>query len=182
VRGRLSRVLVRQKGLCRWCGQPVPKGRHSWCSDGCVTEFQIEAWPQVTRKELTKRDHEICRLCDRDCGRIARYVTAILDAPAAVRQTAWSRSACAYREIEPDPVLVRRRDRWIHMLRRLRLLSSEPWDSSARLRHLWEADHMEPVCWGGHNGLDNYRTLCRPCHRAETARLARARAAAKRVG
>ena len=38
----------------------------------------------------------------------------------------------------------------------------------------WEADHIVPVAEGGGLcGLDNYRTLCRACHVAETARLRR---------
>lgn len=38
---------------------------------------------------------------------------------------------------------------------------------------LWEADHIVPVVEGGGAcGLDNYRTLCTPCHKSETAALA----------
>ncbi len=41
----------------------------------------------------------------------------------------------------------------------------------------WEADHIIPVCEGGGEcDLDNYRTLCVPCHKAETAKLAARRA------
>lgn len=37
---------------------------------------------------------------------------------------------------------------------------------------LWEADHIIPVTEGGGCcGLDNYQTLCRPCHVAATAEL-----------
>jgi 5-methylcytosine-specific restriction endonuclease McrA len=46
-----------------------------------------------------------------------------------------------------------------------------------RYRGEWEADHIIPVVRGGGRcGLDGYRTLCVPCHRAETAALARSRA------
>lgn len=46
---------------------------------------------------------------------------------------------------------------------------------------LWEADHIVPVVEGGGEcGLDNYRTLCIPCHKKETKALA-ARLAAKRA-
>ena len=45
----------------------------------------------------------------------------------------------------------------------------------------WHADHIVPVVRGGGQcGLDNYRTLCVPCHKAETARLARERAEERR--
>lgn len=36
----------------------------------------------------------------------------------------------------------------------------------------WEADHIVPVVEGGGEcGLDNYRTLCIPCHKKVTAEL-----------
>jgi 5-methylcytosine-specific restriction protein A len=39
-------------------------------------------------------------------------------------------------------------------------------------RSWWEADHIKPVCQGGGGcGLENYRTLCVPCHKKETAKL-----------
>lgn len=46
--------------------------------------------------------------------------------------------------------------------------------------HLWEADHIVPVIEGGGEcGLENYRTLCIPCHRAATKQLHQRRSAAK---
>jgi len=37
----------------------------------------------------------------------------------------------------------------------------------------WDADHIVPVCEGGGQcGLDNYRTLCHPCHKRVTRELA----------
>jgi hypothetical protein len=38
---------------------------------------------------------------------------------------------------------------------------------------LWDADHIVPVIEGGGEcGLDNFRTLCIPCHKKATAELA----------
>lgn len=37
--------------------------------------------------------------------------------------------------------------------------------------HKWEADHIVPLAEGGRHHLDNIRTLCRACHKAETAAL-----------
>ena len=38
----------------------------------------------------------------------------------------------------------------------------------------WDADHIVPVIEGGGEcGLENYRTLCIPCHKKETAKLAK---------
>lgn len=37
----------------------------------------------------------------------------------------------------------------------------------------WQADHIRECARGGWGtGLDNLRTLCTPCHKEETARLA----------
>lgn len=50
---------------------------------------------------------------------------------------------------------------------------------------LWQADHIKPVVEGGGEcGLDNLRTLCTACHKAETKGLAgrsKARRAALRT-
>lgn len=51
-----------------------------------------------------------------------------------------------------------------------------------RCQRLWQADHVTPVVEGGGAcGLDNLRTLCTPCHKAETARLAARRAEERRA-
>lgn len=39
--------------------------------------------------------------------------------------------------------------------------------------HFWQADHIQAVCEGGGEcDLDNYRTLCTPCHMKVTGMLA----------
>lgn len=49
-------------------------------------------------------------------------------------------------------------------------------------REWWDADHIRPVVEGGGGcGLDNLRTLCVPCHKADTAALAAKRAAERRA-
>ena len=47
-------------------------------------------------------------------------------------------------------------------------------------RSWWEADHIHPLIEGGAHTIDNIRTLCIWCHKAETAKLAGRRAAEKR--
>lgn len=45
----------------------------------------------------------------------------------------------------------------------------------------WQADHVQEVVRGGWGkGLDNFRTLCTPCHKEESARLAAELAAERR--
>lgn len=50
-------------------------------------------------------------------------------------------------------------------------------------RHRWfDVDHVVPVVEGGGScGLDNLRTLCLPCHKVATARLAARLAQARRA-
>lgn len=45
----------------------------------------------------------------------------------------------------------------------------------------WEADHIVPLIEGGDGTMENLRTLCRPCHVAETVKL-RKRLSEKREG
>jgi 5-methylcytosine-specific restriction endonuclease McrA len=61
---------------------------------------------------------------------------------------------------------------------RLRLL--ERWGlKRLNRRTLWDADHIVPVVEGGGEcDLENIRTLCLVCHRAETSRLRGRRAVA----
>jgi 5-methylcytosine-specific restriction endonuclease McrA len=48
-------------------------------------------------------------------------------------------------------------------------------------RHAWELDHIVPLADGGGHELGNMQTLCRPCHRAKTAREAAERARRRRA-
>ncbi len=67
-----------------------------------------------------------------------------------------------------------------------KLEKANKWTSSTW--HSWEADHIVPVVEGGgyrhgmtqEDVLANLRTLCIPCHGAETRALASRRAAARR--
>lgn len=53
---------------------------------------------------------------------------------------------------------------------------------SATANSFWDLDHIVPVVEGGGAcGLENYRTLCKPCHKGETAALAKRRAERRRA-
>lgn len=49
----------RQKGECRGCGAPVPKGRLTWCSAACFAMFD---WPSI-RQKVWNRDGGKCQSC-----------------------------------------------------------------------------------------------------------------------
>lgn len=54
--------------------------------------------------------------------------------------------------------------------------------ASRRVNGGWQADHIVPVIEGGGScDLSNLRTLCTDCHKAETAKLAKRRAEARKA-
>jgi 5-methylcytosine-specific restriction protein A len=61
------------------------------------------------------------------------------------------------------------KDPWQQKSKRIKfLIRFKAWGT-----HLWEADHILPVCEGGGGcGLENIRTLCRCCHKKATKALA----------
>lgn len=161
-RYRRQRERVYRKGFCCWCQGPLPpppSRRTSWCSDACVAEYLAQD-PKALREKVKERDRGVCAACGRDAEALAARIKAVL-APF------WEYSA-------PWPAKKRalRLSRWLDRLKLTR--------STCSLRHLWEADHVVPVVEGGPNTLGNLRTLCTPCHKAETRTLARRRAKARR--
>ena len=150
---------------CRWCGVEVPVDRRAWCSDGCVTAYGLTFWP-VLRRAVLERDRGVCRVCG-------------TDVPALVRRL---------REIGARLLMERFKSahfyfsHW-HIVREdamAELGETRAWPRNID-RDWWEADHIVPVCENGTDTLDNLRTLCVPCHKAETAALAARRAERRRA-
>lgn len=56
------------RALCRRCATEVPKGRQTFCSAACVTEWQIRTNAAFARQQVWKRDKGVCA----DCGSVAR--------------------------------------------------------------------------------------------------------------
>jgi 5-methylcytosine-specific restriction protein A len=148
---RYRRQHNRQKGECTWCGGPVPKGRRTWCSDACVEQYRDLYDWQYVRRKVEKRDRGICVACGCDTVRLR-----------SICKSVW------YRE---GPETCRHLCDWFSQLGHHDVLT----------RDQWEADHIVERCRGGGNELSNLRTLCLECHKAETARLARERAAERRA-
>lgn len=59
-------------------------------------------------------------------------------------------------------------------------LREQGFDPTCR-KSFWDMDHIKEVVRGGDNQLDNLQTLCQPCHKAKTKRLAAERAAERRA-
>lgn len=53
----------RTDGCCRFCGNPVPAGRFSWCSNACVVEYRRRTDWNLIRRTVLARDRYRCVLC-----------------------------------------------------------------------------------------------------------------------
>lgn len=177
-RHRRPKERVYQRGHCCWCGRsPLPPRRRDWCSDRCVREF-LSFEPRALRQACFARDGGFCRGCGRDLGELERRLLRLtrvgFDHPGSHRSRDWvDRFGVTHRRhgwTRAHDVSEERARRWRRLLRRLRVEPS----------HLWEADHKIPVVEGGLNCLANLRTLCVPCHKAETRKLAARRAQRRR--
>ena len=140
--------------LCRYCEEEIhDRKRRTFCSDRCVTEHRIRTDPGFVRKAVFERDRGVCALCGFDTEEIKPRIKALADH-------------------DPNPF-----GAWGRATRTVLTELGIP----LHRQTYWDADHIVPVVKGGGScGLDNYRTLCVPCHQGETARLASERASIKR--
>lgn len=138
-------------GTCVWCGGALPKGRRSWCSDDCVTEYRVANFQGDARRHLFARDRGICAACGTDPADSMRFVINHnrlgLPSPDGYRYTPLRR--------EPGA--------WI----------------ADHIVPLWSVDRDAPDAFRFWT-LANLQTLCVPCSNAKTAREAGERAAIRR--
>jgi len=155
---------------CRWCGK-LPEGkRRTFCSDACVHEHKLRTDPQYQARHVLERDHGVCAICGRDC---VSERERLREFRARVRRDRFGERA----RWLPDHWVGDRESAYADECERIGL----PVHLRSLCRRLWEMDHVVPVVEGGGDcGLENLRTLCWACHRAETAALAARRAQARR--
>ena len=160
-------------GHCTWCRKPVTKPARHWCSDeACLDAFRMANDPAYIREKAFERDAGICAMCGNhplEAERLwyfFREMAALLhDAVRQFELSRWIKTG-----IRPSGGGAMCNCVW-HIAAR----------EAADLRK-WEADHILPVVEGGGQlGLDNYRTLCRVCHKKQTKELAARRAAARKI-
>jgi 5-methylcytosine-specific restriction endonuclease McrA len=148
-------------GTCRVCGCERKDGERwrTWCNGPCLDWYKFRSNASTVRWVIWKRDKGVCALCGFD--------TATLEAEIG-RLFAW----------HPGGSRVDYKTR-----SRLRRLVWELAGYTGRVQaHVWEADHIVPVVEGGGMcGPEGFRTLCLPCHHAESAALATRRAVKRRA-
>ncbi len=190
-----KRVIVDGVTLCSCgCGQVPQPPRRTWFSDACVEQWRAINDPAYIRQELKKRDKGICAICGCDSEaefrswQAARKEAARLFSWLESREE-WRTSLAVPREHRHDWHLIAKAAMWPDCLKggkpcykkvaikkdaeivRLMGPRRDGWTSGRSTA--WDADHIVPVAEGGGLcGLENYRTLCHPCHKRVTAELA----------
>ncbi len=142
---------------------PTPeKGHCKWCGGKaarvwCCEQCREDGYVRMGYVEgyLFRRDKGICAKCGLDTMWLKRQIRMITK--------------------------VWRRGDTLRMFAHFQFQQSLGW-AKETCRRLWDADHIIAVSEGGGCcGLDNFQTLCVPCHKKESAILAKKRAARKKV-
>jgi 5-methylcytosine-specific restriction protein A len=153
--------------LCRNCHGPMPtdKRKHN-CSTKCSEEWMCKTSPSHMRRKLYSRDKGVCASCGLDTVALKKEYRLFRDG----EDRGYDSEYGGKRPLSERIAWLRERGVPYGRV-------SSDW---------WDADHIVPVIEGGGEcGIDNFRTLCIPCHKAETAalrkRMARRRIEAKEV-
>lgn len=160
--------------LCRWCSAPLKGRQRSWCSERCKREAYLFEWAPI-RSYLEHKERGVCTICGIDTEELRAELEGLAkscERPYARRET----------RLE----FQRRTERRAVLRARIVALETRGWSGCFILddcyqpffrfrKSLWEADHITPRVLGGDESRENYRTLCVPCHKGETKRLARYR-------
>lgn len=184
------------------CGQVPKPPRQTWFSKACVDQWREKNDPGYIRQQLKHRDKGICAACGCDseaefkAWKIARKEAWMLFLWLEQReerriaftvppQQSHDWHHIAIKAMWPDCTqdgktsynkIATKKETEI-----LRLMGPHRDGWTAGRKTAWDADHiLEVVNGGGLCGLDNYQTLCHPCHKAKTAKLAASLAVKRR--
>lgn len=172
---------VLEKGKCRGCGEPVPKGRQTWCSTECFESHD----PGTARMKCKQRDKGVCAMCGVDTQRMKHRCPPLYQGPQVDQCHKRFRpngiNSPFNRERYDRALAIRNKHfkKWkLAAEKRRATMVKSGWPHSPS-RHWWEADHIIPHSEGGTYAIDNMRTLCVPCHKARTKAWHKSRKAIK---
>jgi len=137
-------VLPRGPGgrcLCRHCGLEVPKGRRTFCGDGCVNLWKQKTDPSFLRNLVWKRDRGRCAGCGLRCRDLEKSLGLLRQVLGRVGQPK------VYGQVR----------------KALKVESRHTFWDADHIRAV--------VDGGGECGLENMQTLCLWCHRDKTAAM-----------
>lgn len=139
---------------------------------------RASGWADLKTLPIGPNGRRLCRRCQTEvpkgrrtfCSEPCVHEWRIRTDPGYVRKQVQARDhgVCANCQLDTRTLLA--------LLRRF--MTTHEAHTALRARgfrpysHFWEADHIVPVSEGGGEcGLENYRTLCIPCHKAATKEL-----------
>lgn len=176
------------------CGRRPVAPRKTWFSDACVQAWKQINDPATIRAAVFKRDGGICAICGIDSNKAYKEWQQSSKEWSRLKQwfsaAAWRHHQSNIREwcpLQHKMVItftnyhVDYREQTKEFARMEKTIgpNKSAWTSGRSSG--WDADHIIPVIEGGGLcGLENYRTLCHPCHKKETAALAARRTQARR--
>lgn len=139
--------------VCPRCKLPRVDTKRGYWHPACVEDHHLEKDQAHFRLRVGQRDRGVCALCRLDTVAMRKELDQLEGESSKAPLGTPARHALEAR---------------FHQL----ILVG--WDRDSLLeRILWEADHIIPRAKGGSPlGLKNGRTLCVPCHKGESARLA----------
>lgn len=156
-----------EKGKCRGCHGPLPKGRRSWCSHECYDRYE----PGRVRWFCRERDKCVCHHCGVDTEKMRkRFEKATCWEPP--NQYLYVQNGVFWRAAYDHALAIshRHQQRWRDAAKkRLATMRSQGWPGYSS-RDWWEMDHITPYSEGGLTVLENVRTLCVLCHKKRTKR------------
>jgi 5-methylcytosine-specific restriction endonuclease McrA len=143
---------------CRWCSTEVKPPRRNWCSQACVDEYKdLNDWGWILQK-VFKRDAGVCAECGHDTEQLRRILGHAFRRED-VHTVSWTRRYISISFVREETE---------------RRMGFKPAQS------YWECDHILERVRDGTNAMENLQTLCVPCHKRKTARLAADRAIERR--
>ncbi|XP_047144508.1 DNA annealing helicase and endonuclease ZRANB3 isoform X2 [Hydra vulgaris] len=152
--GVLQAVDKQGIALCLYCEKQVEQiAAGSWlarfCSHTCMQEFKIRSKSkhENAREQLFAVELGVCQMCGTDAHTVFLEISNM---PIANRKAALEKTCFVKLSV---PVLNK--------------MIKHPKEGL-----FWQADHVLAVAEGGGEcGLENYRTLCTPCHKVVTKDL-----------